>query len=90
MVTGSAVTAVWIVFVKDAEAQALGICHALFGVPSLLAKSPNWPVVDPLVIALPLSAIVMIAVSLFTKRPSARHLSSIFPKAEAQPRKVVA
>ncbi len=88
MVTGSAVTAVWIVFVKDAEAQALGVCHALFGVPSLLAKSPNWPVVDPLVIALPLSAIVMAAVSLFTKRPSARHLSSIFPNTAPRTRKV--
>ena len=48
MMTGSLATALWLVFVKDAEAQALGICHALFGVRSLAVNAPNWPVVDPL------------------------------------------
>ena len=28
--------------------------NALFGVTSLLANTPNWPVVDPLIVALPL------------------------------------
>jgi solute:Na+ symporter, SSS family len=79
MATGLAVSAFWLVFVKDAEAQALGICNALFGVRSLAVNNPNWPVVDPLVIALPLSAIVLIAVSLFTKRPSAALLHQVFP-----------
>lgn len=78
MVIGSLVSAVWIVFVKDAEAQALGICNALFGVRSLLANSPNWPVVDPLVVALPLSAVALVVVSLFTRKPSTALLMTIF------------
>jgi solute:Na+ symporter, SSS family len=80
MVTGSLVTAFWLVFIKDAEAQALGICNALFGVPSLLTKSPNWPVVDPLLVALPLSLLVLIVVSLVTKRPSEKLLTGIFAR----------
>jgi SSS family solute:Na+ symporter len=80
MVTGSLVTAFWLVFIKDAEAQALGICNALFGVPSLLTKSPNWPVVDPLLVALPLSLLVLIVVSLATKRPSEKLLAGIFAR----------
>ncbi len=82
MVIGSAVTAFWLVFIKDAEAQALGICHALFGVPSLLAGSPNWPVVDPLVVALPASALVLVVVSAFTAKPSAKLLAIVFPEPE--------
>jgi solute:Na+ symporter, SSS family len=81
MVTGFSVTAFWVVFIKDAEAQALGICHALFGVTSLLAKKPNWPVLDPLVVALPLSLAVLVVVSLFTKKPSSEFLSTVFPDA---------
>jgi SSS family solute:Na+ symporter len=84
MVTGFAATALWIVFIKDAEAQALGICHGLFGVTSLLATKPNWPVLDPLVVALPLSLVVLVVVSLFTKKPSSQFLASIFGDAKAQ------
>jgi SSS family solute:Na+ symporter len=79
---GSVMSGFWVVFVKDAEAQALGICHALFGVRSLLATQPNWPVVDPLIIALPLSAITFIVVSRLTSTPSEKTLSLAFPKAE--------
>ncbi len=82
MVTGFAVTTLWVVFIKDAEAQALGICHALFGKTSLLATSPNWPVLDPLVVALPLSLVVLVAVSLFTKKPSAQFLATVFEDAK--------
>jgi SSS family solute:Na+ symporter len=80
MITGSAVTAFWLVFIKDAEAQALGICNALFGVRSLLINTPNWSVVDPLVVALPLSALALVAVSLGTRRPSSQLLATVFTK----------
>jgi len=78
MVTGFLVNGLWVVFIKDAEAQALGICKALFGVQSLLFNVPNWPVVDPLIVALPLSAMVLVAVSLFTRKPSDKLLASVF------------
>lgn len=78
MVTGFVVTAFWLLFIKDQEARALGICKALFDKHSLLLNKPNWPVVDPIVVALPLSAIVLIIVSLFTQRPDEAHLAKCF------------
>ncbi|MCX6638764.1 MAG: hypothetical protein NT090_27230, partial [Acidobacteria bacterium] len=54
------------------------ICKALFGVKNLLFNVPNWPVVDPLIVALPLSAAVLVAVSLFTRKPSDKLLASVF------------
>jgi SSS family solute:Na+ symporter len=82
MVVGFAVTAFWLVFIKDKEARALGICHGLFGTEeepmySLLSKT-NWAVVDPIVIALPLSVIVFIVVTLATKPPAREHLAKCF------------
>ncbi len=84
MVVGSVVTAFWLVFVKDAEAQALGICNALFGVRSLLANTPNWPVVDPLIVALPLSTVALVAVSLFTRKASPQLLNTVFEGGKAE------
>jgi len=89
MITGFAVTALWLVFVKDKEARALGICKALFDKHSLFAQFPegtapitsSWYVVDPVVIALPLSAIVLIVVTLLTKAPDEAHLSRCFSDA---------
>jgi len=83
MITGAVVTTFWLVFIKDAEAQALGICNSLFGVSSLLVKSPNWPVVDPLIIALPLSALILVVVSLFTRKPPDEFLERVFSRPTA-------
>ncbi|MCX6683657.1 MAG: sodium:solute symporter family protein, partial [Methanoregula sp.] len=48
----------WTAFFHAAEAKPLGICQALFGNVTLLG-SP-WTAVDPIVIALPLSMMIMI------------------------------
>jgi SSS family solute:Na+ symporter len=62
MVAGAVAWFVWTAFVHAAEAKPLGICQALFGKVTLLG-SP-WTAIDPLVIALPVSFIVMIAIQL--------------------------
>ena len=67
MFTGFIVTAFWLLFIKDKEARAIGVCYALFEKHSLLLDKPNWSVVDPIIIALPISALVAIIVSCFTK-----------------------
>ena len=41
-----------------AESSQLGICKALFGVDALLGQP--WQLIDPLLIALPISTAVMI------------------------------
>lgn len=65
MVVGSVVSLSLTALTYAKGASALGICTALFGKPTL-AVFP-WTVIDPIVIALPLSAITMVGVSLVTE-----------------------
>jgi solute:Na+ symporter, SSS family len=58
MVSGAAAWFLWTAFVHAAEAKPLGLCQAIFGKASLLGLP--WSVIDPIVIALPISFIVMI------------------------------
>lgn len=84
MVVGFVVTAFWLLFIKDKEARAIGLCQALFGTQEkpmhslLLSESHSWSVVDPVVVALPLSALVFIVVTLLTKPPAREHLAKCF------------
>ena len=78
MIVGFLVTAFWLLFIKDTEARAIGLCYHWFGKHSLLLDKPNWYVVDPIVIALPISIVVAIVVSLMTKPPSQEHLDKCF------------
>jgi SSS family solute:Na+ symporter len=84
MITGFVVTAFWLVCMKDKEARALGICKALFDRYSLTVgndgvAASTWHVVDPMFVALPLSVIALIVVSLFTSRSGDEHLAKCFP-----------
>jgi len=58
MVTGAVIWFVWTAFFHAAEAKPLGLCQAIFGRVTLIG-SP-WTAVDPIVIALPISLVVMI------------------------------
>ena len=63
MLAGFLGWATWVLLVHERESAALGVAKALLGRPSL-ASGTTWAVVDPIVIALPLSALVTVAVSL--------------------------
>ncbi len=79
MVTGFVVTALWLLLVKSTEAAALGVVFKITGgAPSILAGHGNWAVVDPILVALPLSTLVLIVVSMFTRRPESSHLTHCF------------
>jgi SSS family solute:Na+ symporter len=65
MVVGFLATAFWLTFVKSAEASAIGLVQKVtHGKTSILESHLNWPVVDPIVIALPLSIITIVIFSL--------------------------
>jgi len=66
LVTGAAVWFAWTAFVHVKEAEPLGISQAIFGKTALLEMP--WVVVDPLVIALPLSTLALLGVWLIEKR----------------------
>ncbi|WP_094226535.1 sodium:solute symporter family protein [Methanolobus psychrotolerans] len=68
----------WLTFVHVKEASALGISQALFGKVTLLTGT--WTVIDPILVATPLSIIVAIVVSLMTKPASKEHIDLCFKR----------
>lgn len=76
MIVGLVVSSFWLVFVHFKEAKALGICKAMFGVDSLLSGDIIF--VDSLIIALPLSTLTVIVVSLLTKPIAQEHINRCF------------
>jgi SSS family solute:Na+ symporter len=77
LVTGTAISVFWIVFVFKKSAEALGICKALTGQSVLIAAQP-WPTVDSIVIALPIAFALTVIVSLLTKPPEKEHMDKCF------------
>jgi len=65
LVVGAGSWFLWTAFVHVKESEVLGISRALFGTDAVLG-SP-WTVVDPLVIALPASALALL-LGLFLER----------------------
>jgi len=64
-------------FLHQKESEPLGICRMLFGRDYLIDSFP-WMIIDPIIIALPVSALVLIMVSLFTSQPEQSHLERCF------------
>lgn len=77
LVTGTFVSLFWLVFVHQKEAVPLGIAKMILGRDVLISAMP-WPVVDPIVVALPLAFLVTVAVSLATQPPKAEHVEKCF------------
>jgi len=64
-------------FLHRSEAAPLGLSQFLFGREVLIEAHP-WPVVDPILIALPLSALTLVLISLLTRKPAEWHLANCF------------
>ena len=71
MIVGFATSLFALGFLHAKEATVIGLCNVLFEKPILVGKMP-WPVLDPLVVALPFSIIVIIVVTLVTSKKKAR------------------
>jgi solute:Na+ symporter, SSS family len=74
MLSGFGSWALWVLFFHQKESAALGLCARLFATPSLVAGT-TWTVVDPIVISLPISALVTVVVSLLTRLSDERPLA---------------
>lgn len=77
LIVGTLTSVFWMVFVHKSEATALGISKFILGRDMLITQMP-WPVVDPIVIALPLAFLVTVIVSLATKPMENKHLDECF------------
>lgn len=76
MCTGFAGSLLYLLFIHKKEAAAIGLCKALTGVDTLLGYP--WVVVDPILVVLPLSALVAVCVSLFTQKLPSEHIQNCF------------
>ena len=76
MAVGTIVTTFWLLFVHFQEAKELGICKMIFGTNSLLSGKIIF--VDAMIIALPLSALTAVIVSLMTKPEDERLIKKCF------------
>jgi SSS family solute:Na+ symporter len=74
MLVGFVASTGWLALVKVPECAVIGLVKR-----SILADAPNWPVVDPLFVALPLSVLTAVVVSAFTRKPDDAHLAVCFP-----------
>ncbi|KIX14572.1 sodium:solute symporter family protein [Dethiosulfatarculus sandiegensis] len=82
MVGGFFISLFYLLFVHTAESGPIGLCQALFGVKSLafLADKGTWlwnmQFVDPNIVALPLSIILCLLVSLTSKKMDQTHIQA--------------
>jgi solute:Na+ symporter, SSS family len=76
VVAGFGVSILGFVFLHAAESVPFGISRFLFGVDYLLPYP--WTHVDPLIYALPVAAILYVAVSLATRPLEEKHLAKVF------------
>jgi SSS family solute:Na+ symporter len=77
LLTGTVASVFMIAFMHKKESAPLGLAKMLFGRDVLIEQFP-WPVVDPIVIALPLAIIAVIAVSMLTQPPGKEHVKKCF------------
>jgi SSS family solute:Na+ symporter len=73
LITGAVVWFIWALFINTRYASVYGLCKAITGQVSL-ATLP-WSAIDPLVIALPLSAAVIIILQVYADRRSGQFTS---------------
>jgi len=79
MLVGFAASIFWLLLVNEKVAGDIGLVQKLTGgKTSLLIAYPNWPVVDPLLVALPLSGLTAIVVSMMSKPLPAEHVNRCF------------
>jgi len=77
IVSGIVVSLFWLLFIFKKTAAGVGICKFLTGQEILVTTMP-WPVVDGFLIAVPISCIVMVIVTLATKPMDKEHIEKCY------------
>ncbi len=67
LITGTVSMLFCLVFIHEKESSAFGLCNAIFGRDAMIKTYP-FPLIDPILYALPLSIIAIIVVSLLDKK----------------------
>ena len=75
--SGLLVSVVVMLFLFEKVSKPLGLCQAVFGVPSLGVGTPLKDI-DPLIFAVPISLLFTVAVSFVSRKAEASHLAFCF------------
>ncbi len=80
LLVGFLTSGFWLLFVNGKTAAGLGLCKAWFGKDNLVPPtwSLTWTVVDPIIVALPLSILTAVVVALATKPMDKAHVDYVF------------
>ena len=86
LLVGFLTTAFWLLFVNGKTATGLGLCKLWFGKDTLVPPtwSLTWTVVDPILIALPLSFLTAVVVALATKPMDKAYVDYVFGGSKPQ------
>ncbi|MBZ9571671.1 sodium/solute symporter [Methanobrevibacter sp. TMH8] len=77
ILSGTIVSLLWLIFVFGNTAKGLGICMLLTGQSTLINIMP-FPSIDAIIIAVPVSFIFTVVVSLLTKPMSEEHIKKCY------------
>ncbi|MEX1306932.1 MAG: sodium:solute symporter family protein [Eubacteriales bacterium] len=79
MLSGFVSATLWMLFMHSKESTVLKLCEALTGKTTLAPEGTMWAVVDPIIISLSVSIIVIIVVQAFSKKSlNKKHLDACF------------
>ena len=67
MLCGAVISVFCLVFMHRSESAPLGLCKLIFGKTELISRG-IWPYIDSIVYSLPLSVLILVVVSLCTRR----------------------
>jgi len=77
IISGTTASLIWLIFFFGKTAKGLGICLFLTGQATLIPTVPV-PSIDPLIVAVPISFIFTIVVSLLTKPMAEEHIGKCY------------
>ena len=80
LLVGFLTSGFWLLFVNGKTAAGLGLCKLWFGKDNLVPPtcSATWAVVDPIVVALPLSILTAVVVALATRPMDKAHVAYVY------------
>lgn len=80
LLVGFLTSGFWLLFVNGKTAAGIGLSQAWFGKPNLVPPtwSLTWTVVDPIVVALPLSLLTAVVVALITRPMDKSYVDYVF------------
>lgn len=77
MAGGLCVSMFWMLFMHRSESAKIGLCRLLFDKTELISTHPV-PFIDPMIVALPASAVLLVVITFCSRKLPRRHIAGCF------------